>query len=97
MAVVGRRYFVGDNANQNPKLPGYWLVNLHASYQVTKNVQVFGLINNLFNKRYALFGTYFDPDDCRECGAADRLDRPSNRSARTAVGGLRRHTDHLLI
>lgn len=60
-AVVGRQYLVGDNANQNTKLPGYWLVNLHASYQVTKNVQLFGLIDNLFNKRYALFGTYFDP------------------------------------
>jgi len=61
MAVVGRQYLVGDDGNQNTKLPGYWLVNLHASYQVTNNVQLFGLINNLFNKRYALFGTYFDP------------------------------------
>jgi iron complex outermembrane recepter protein len=63
MAVVGSRYLVGDDANQNPELPGYWLANLHASYQLTEKVQIFGLINNLFNKRYALFGTYFDPQD----------------------------------
>lgn len=63
MAVVGSRYFVGDDANQNPKLPGYWLVNLHASYQLTKEMQIFGLVNNLFNKRYALFGTFFNPQN----------------------------------
>ena len=68
MAVVGSRYFVGDDANQNPKLPGYWLVNLHASYQLTKEVQIFGLVNNLFNRRYALFGTYFNPEDVANVG-----------------------------
>jgi iron complex outermembrane receptor protein len=68
MAVVGSRYLVGDDANQNPKLPGYWLVNLHASYQVTKEVQIFGLVNNLFNRRYALFGTFFDPQSVANVG-----------------------------
>ena len=58
--VVGSRHFVGDDANQNKKLPGYWVVNLHASYQVTKELQIFGLVNNLFDRRYGLFGTYFD-------------------------------------
>jgi iron complex outermembrane recepter protein len=63
MAVVGSRYFVGDDANQNPKLPGYWVVNLQTTYQLTRQIQLFGLINNLFNRRYALFGTFFDPTD----------------------------------
>jgi iron complex outermembrane receptor protein len=63
MVVVGSSYLVGDNANQNPKLPGYWTVNLHASYQLTKEVQIFGLINNAFNQRVALFGTFFDTSD----------------------------------
>ena len=61
IVVVGSRFFVGDDANQNPKLPGYWVANLRASYQVTERVQVFALMNNLFNNRYALYGTYFDP------------------------------------
>ncbi len=59
--VVGSRYFVGDDANQNARLSGYWLVNLHASYQVTQDVQIFGLVNNLFDRRYALFGSFFNP------------------------------------
>jgi iron complex outermembrane receptor protein len=68
LAVVGSRYLVGDDANQNPKLPGYWLVDLHASYQLSKELQIFGLINNLFNRRYALFGTYFDPQSVANAG-----------------------------
>ena len=68
MAIVGSRYFVGDDANQNPKLPGYWFVNLHASYQLTKEVQIFGLINNAFNQRVALFGTFFGSSDVAKVG-----------------------------
>ena len=67
-AAVGNRYFQGDNANQNRQLGGYWLVNLHATYQVTRKVQFFGLINNLFNRRYALFGTFFDPQSVANVG-----------------------------
>ncbi|WOJ88752.1 TonB-dependent receptor [Methylocapsa polymorpha] len=58
--VIGSQYFIGDNSNLNPKLPAYWVANLHASYQVTDNFQVFGLVNNLFNNRSATYGTFFD-------------------------------------
>jgi len=58
--IVGSQYFVGDDSNQNPQLPLYWVANIHASYQITDHVQVFGLINNLFNNHYATYGTYFD-------------------------------------
>jgi iron complex outermembrane receptor protein len=60
-AAVGSQYFVGDDANQNDKLPAYWYVNLHSSYQISKEVQVFALVNNLFNNKFATYGTYFDP------------------------------------
>jgi iron complex outermembrane receptor protein len=61
MVVVGNQYYVGDDANQNPKLPGYWVLNVHTSYDITKNVQLFALANNVFDERYALFGTFWDP------------------------------------
>jgi iron complex outermembrane receptor protein len=61
LTAVGTQYFVGDDANQNDKLPAYWFVNLHSSYQISKNVQVFALVNNVFNKTFATYGTYFDP------------------------------------
>jgi outer membrane receptor protein involved in Fe transport len=66
--AVGSRYLVGDDANQNQQLSGYWLVNLHATYQATSEVQLFGLINNVFNRRYPLFGTYFDPQSVTNVG-----------------------------
>ncbi|MGB6175001.1 MAG: TonB-dependent receptor [Methylocella sp.] len=58
--VAGAQYFVGDDANQNPKLPLYWVANLHASYQMDEHVQVFGLINNIFDNRNATYGTFFN-------------------------------------
>ena len=58
---VGSQWYVGDDANQNVKLADYWVANLHGSYQLTKELQVYGVINNLFNRKFATFGTYFDP------------------------------------
>src|SRR5262249_35125602 len=54
LVAVGSRYFVGDDANQNPKLPSYAVINLHTSYQLSSNVTLFASINNLFNTKYAL-------------------------------------------
>ena len=59
---VSSQYYVGDDANQNPQLPEYWVANLHTSYQVTEHLQVFGLINNVFDRQYATYGTYFQTD-----------------------------------
>jgi iron complex outermembrane recepter protein len=58
--VVGSQYLIHDDANQNPKVPAYAVVNLHSSYQLTKDVQLFGLVNNLFNSHYYAAGTFFD-------------------------------------
>jgi iron complex outermembrane receptor protein len=57
--VVGSQYFIGDGSNLNPKLPAYWIANLHVSYQIDDNIQIFGLINNLFNNRNASYGAFF--------------------------------------
>jgi len=57
---VASQYLVGDESNQASKLPSYTVFNLHTSYQVTKNVQVYGKIDNIFDNRYATYGTFFD-------------------------------------
>jgi iron complex outermembrane receptor protein len=69
--MTGNQYLVGDQANQNPKVPAYWTVNLHSSYQVTKNIEVFGLVRNLFNQRYYTFGTFFQTDSFPYLGLTD--------------------------
>ena len=58
--VTGSQYLVGDEANQLPKIPAYWVVNLHSSYKVSDNLEVFGLIRNLFDQHYYVYGTLFE-------------------------------------
>jgi iron complex outermembrane receptor protein len=56
--VVGSQYLLHDDANQNPMLPAYWVVNMHTSYQLTKNIELFGLVQNLFNQHYYSAGSF---------------------------------------
>ena len=57
---VSSQYFVGDGSNQAPKLPAYTVFNVHASYQIDKTFQIYGRVDNVFDHRYATFGTFFD-------------------------------------
>ena len=57
---VSSQYFVGDESNQAQKLPSYTVFNVHASYQINKSLQVYGKVDNLFDNRYATYGTFFD-------------------------------------
>jgi outer membrane receptor protein involved in Fe transport len=60
---VSSQYFVGDGSNQFPKLPSYAVMNLHASYQINKTFQIYGRVNNVFDNRYASYGTFFNTTD----------------------------------
>ncbi len=57
---VSSQYFVGDESNQAPKLPSYAVFNVHASYQIDKTFQIYGRVDNIFDNRYATYGTFFD-------------------------------------
>jgi outer membrane receptor protein involved in Fe transport len=57
---VDSQIFAGDESNQFMKLPAYSVFNLHASYQVTKQIQLYARANNIFDNRYATYGTFFD-------------------------------------
>jgi iron complex outermembrane receptor protein len=60
---TGSQYYDGDAANQNRKLASYWLLNLRASYTLAPKWQIFGLVNNVFNRHDASYATYFEPGD----------------------------------
>ncbi|WP_239649577.1 TonB-dependent receptor domain-containing protein [Methylocucumis oryzae] len=55
-------------------VPGYVLFNLKTRYQLTKQLSVFGLINNLFDRQYATAGRLginpFSPSDKGVTGAS---------------------------
>jgi iron complex outermembrane recepter protein len=58
--MIGSQWLVGDESNQLPKVAPYWVVNLHSSYKISDNIEVFGLVRNLFNQHYYTFGTLTD-------------------------------------
>ncbi len=79
------QFFYGDESNINAPLPGYVTVDINTSYDVTEHVQIYGLIDNLFDSRYGLFGTFFDLDAGNEGAEADGLGDDFFTNPRTIV------------
>jgi iron complex outermembrane receptor protein len=61
LVFVSDSFYKGDESNQNPELPGYHVFNLHTTVHVTRRLDVFATIDNVFNERYSTFGLYSDP------------------------------------
>jgi len=57
---------VSEEEGLDSKLAGYTRVDLHTSYDITDNIQVYGLVKNLFNQKYGLYGTYFEAEEVSE-------------------------------
>jgi len=57
------QYLRGDEANDDNKLSGYGVVNLHSRYKLNKNVEFFAKVDNLFDKEYSSFGLYGEPNE----------------------------------
>lgn len=71
LLAVSSQYFFQDDANLNDPLGGYWTVDLHTSYDITPRIQIFGLINNVFDEDYGVFGTFFNLEAANSGASAD--------------------------
>jgi iron complex outermembrane receptor protein len=71
LLAVSNQYFYQDDSNLNEPLGGYWTVNLHTSYDITPRVQIFGLVNNVFDEEYGVFGTFFNLEAGNSAASAD--------------------------
>ncbi len=60
MLFASSQYLVGDESNQASRLPGYAVFNLHTSYQIDKTMQIYARADNIFDNRYATYGTFFN-------------------------------------
>ncbi len=69
--LVGAQYLEGDAANQNARLPAYAVVNVGVSYRLAKSFEVFARVDNLLDRRYYAFGTYFEKDQISFAGFTD--------------------------
>jgi iron complex outermembrane recepter protein len=71
LITVSDQVFFGDQANLNEPLAGYTVVNIHSSYDITKNIQIYSLVNNVFDTHYGLFGNYFNLAAANNAASAD--------------------------
>lgn len=91
LIAASSQYFYGDEANLDDPLSGYARVNVHTAYNVTENVQLYGLIENLFDKHYGVYGTYFNTELAQEAAEADpsldgiHYDEDSGRTITPAI------------
>jgi iron complex outermembrane receptor protein len=96
VSYTGTQWLIHDDNNLNPKVPAYAVVNLHGSYQVTKNIELYGLVNNLLNNHYYSAGTFFETDgfNSNKFGAPNYFVQNDPRTFLSAMplaayGGLR--------
>ena len=60
MVAASGQVIFGNENGALPQVPGYAVFGLHTSYQVGKQVQIYGLIQNIFDQRYYTAGALFD-------------------------------------
>ena len=58
LIVASGEFYAGDQSNQNPKIPGYHVVNLRASYRIGEHAEAFVHIDNVLDAHYATYGTF---------------------------------------
>ncbi|MGO4684945.1 TonB-dependent receptor [Hyphomicrobium sp. 2TAF46] len=85
--AASSQFFFEDAANLERPLAGYAKVNLHSSYDITDHIQVYGLIENLTDNRYSLYGTYFSVDDANNVSGATGVTFDEN-NPRTVVPAI---------
>ena len=62
LLLASSQYYFGDESNQNPQLPGYGVVNLRTSYELCKGIQLYALVNNVFDHKFSTYGTFYETD-----------------------------------
>jgi iron complex outermembrane recepter protein len=71
-----------NNLDSRGKVPGYTVMNLDTRYNLSKQLQLFARVNNLFDKRYSNFGVlgenYFTAPD-RSFGPAQGIGSASEQ------------------
>ncbi len=73
LTAAGDQVFFGDEGNDGKRLGGYATVDLHSSYDLTDLIQIYGLVDNVFDTRYGLFGNYFGRELANNAGTVSGL------------------------
>jgi iron complex outermembrane recepter protein len=82
IAASNSPYFANaESEGESAFLGGYTRVDLHSSYDVSDNIQIYGLVKNLFDQRYGLYGTFFEDEEVT--GVDEALNGPGFDDPRT--------------
>jgi iron complex outermembrane recepter protein len=73
VVAASDQVFFGDEGNDGIPLDGYAKVDIRTSYNITEHVQIYGMVDNVFDSRYGLFGNYFNQEAANSAGRADGL------------------------
>jgi iron complex outermembrane receptor protein len=52
------QYLAGDESNQEPPLPAYMVVDLHAAWRAAQALELFVSVDNVFDRTYYNYGTF---------------------------------------
>lgn len=92
---ISDQRFFGDESNERPTLDGYTRVDIHTSYDINENIQLYGFVKNVFDERYGLYGTFFDTEESGEAAVAAGYSQLEDQRSITpappvsAYGGLK--------
>ena len=81
------QYLFGDRANLTPRLPGFVTLNFNTQYQLTPNIQLFGLVETVNDAKYYTYGT-FSPTSSIFLAQAPNATNPRSYSPAAPVGGF---------
>ena len=83
------QFLVGDEFNRVPKVPGYAVFNLRGRIELLRGVALFGELHNVFDRKFATFGTFTEVEeiDLAEApGASDPRALAPGAPRRVTVG-----------
>ena len=60
MVAASGQVIFGNENGALPQVPGYAVFGVHTSYQIGKQLQIYGLIQNIFDQRYYTAGALYD-------------------------------------
>ncbi|WP_415901245.1 TonB-dependent receptor [Neptuniibacter sp. QD29_5] len=83
------QFYRGDEANENEKVDSFAVLNLRGQYKLTNNVELFGRIDNVFDKDYETFGVYGESDEVLEDQGIDDHRFVGPGKPRSGVVGIR--------
>ena len=60
MVAASGQVIFGNENGALPQVPGYAVFGVHTSYQIAKQLQFYGLIQNIFDQKYYTAGALYD-------------------------------------